>query len=670
MELFIAIQPEPELAQCIHNRAADVIGHNRLEEPEALHVTLQYLGETDRCNEIMKRLSTLAAAPFELSLGQAACFYNDINVIHQRVTDGDGSLRQLEGEINSVLADLNLASQPVDYVPHITLSYSTADVTAEILEGLSGILPRQAVKVSKFSLFRVTKAFGKEKFQKIADFRLSGQRKRKSIHLLCINDFHSALRENKGSLGCAKLAAAVKQYKENNPDTLVVFGGDNYFGDPVSELYGGEPVNEFMNYLGAEVSVMGNHDYDCSLEQIKRLNSSGTILLAANLRDKRTGMLPGFVSAYAIKKVGDFRVALVGISTKEPMANCDRPKEWEDYEIAEPGPVILETIKQIRQEERPDAIILLAHVGLRYAADFSLSGDELKELCLSGGELDGIFCAHWHQFMQTTVNNIPVAQGGSLGRGFAAMTLTFDESHNLLSTVPECYDYLSRFHSIEPDCQAGRNVERWFQMAKKDMQQVIAVSHSELYHRSPIDGSIPIQGSRLSALVTRVMMEAAGTKISMFYAGRLGKGFPAGEISLYDFYDTFMFENTLVRVNLTGRQLKENLEKGLCSLAKEGKSPLAVGGIHMDVNMEHAYGQRIVHLWGPQGETIQDDRQYDIAIEDYLASDPFDYCFRAANDCEFMETSVRKELLRYLKKKRVIDEELPANIHKVEDTSD
>jgi len=69
------------------------------------------------------------------------------------------------------------------------------------------------------------------------------------IHILNVNDFHAEILESENSLGCAKMATAIKNWKVYHPNTVVVFGGDNYKGDPISEFSKGIIVSELCERL-------------------------------------------------------------------------------------------------------------------------------------------------------------------------------------------------------------------------------------------------------------------------------------------------------------------------------------------------------------------------------------------------------------------------------------
>ena len=82
----------------------------------------------------------------------------------------------------------------------------------------------------------------------------------KQIKIACVNDFHAALQQTEAVPGCARFLTALRHWKQANPESLIVFGGDNYLGDPTSEYAGGTPVTTLMRELDVKASALGNHE--------------------------------------------------------------------------------------------------------------------------------------------------------------------------------------------------------------------------------------------------------------------------------------------------------------------------------------------------------------------------------------------------------------------------
>ena len=86
----------------------------------------------------------------------------------------------------------------------------------------------------------------------------------REVDVLSINDLHGHVMSYGKNLGMAKLATVVKDAVKHNPNTVVVFAGDNYAGSPITEFFHGAPVNDLIRELhvyGPELAI-GGHSAD------------------------------------------------------------------------------------------------------------------------------------------------------------------------------------------------------------------------------------------------------------------------------------------------------------------------------------------------------------------------------------------------------------------------
>ena len=177
-----------------------------------------------------------------------------------------------------------------------------------------------------------------------------------TVKLVAFNDYHGNL-ESPGSFGqnttipsaqrpavggAEYLAAYVAAMRAQNPNTVVVGGGDFIGATPlVSALFFDEPSVETLNLIGVDFSAVGNHEFDKGKAELKRLQNGGCKLaangqpdpnsckgfgsaapgsfdgarfkwLSANVIDTATGnpLLP----AYGVKSFGGVKVAFIGMT--------------------------------------------------------------------------------------------------------------------------------------------------------------------------------------------------------------------------------------------------------------------------------------------------------------------------------------------------------------------
>ena len=114
------------------------------------------------------------------------------------------------------------------------------------------------------------------------------------VDILLFNDFHGNVAEDtrpgKGkNAGMAKMIAYAKTAQRENPNTIVVAGGDNYQGTAISNLTYGAPVSAMMKAMNVSVCAVGNHEFDWGVTNMTKWQKDGKFeFLAANIIDKKT----------------------------------------------------------------------------------------------------------------------------------------------------------------------------------------------------------------------------------------------------------------------------------------------------------------------------------------------------------------------------------------------
>jgi len=487
----------------------------------------------------------------------------------------------------------------------------------------------------------------------------------KSIWLVCVNDLHAGLEESKGFPGAGKLVAQIKAFCRKNKNVIVLFGGDNYKGDPVSEYLMGRPVSDLMHILDVKASVLGNHEFDFGINMIKQWQIDGGYqFLAANLVDIRTGKNPDFVKPFIVLDVLGINIMVIGLALQEELATVDRPKEMNKYAILDREKTIEEVLKIQRGTDKPiNATIVLSHYGLRYKKGTDQPiGSEVIELCKRVDSLDGMFAAHLHQFMALRINGVAVSQGGCKTQGFAWIKLDFDDNNKLLKATPGYND----LREVQAALVSDKEMQHIWDSSKKNamskLGKTIAVLKTPIVHRNSADFEVNPEGTPLSFLATQIMCRVTGCSISLFYSGRIGQGFRTGNLTLYEVYQTLFFENGIVTMCLTGRTIRENIEIGLRTLIGDGASPIAVGGLIVKVDYSRPYGNRIIHLSLEDGGALELNKKYDVAMDEFLADNSINFDFTSAENIFYTGISLRDRMIEQIERDGIIEEKCKKSI--------
>lgn len=287
------------------------------------------------------------------------------------------------------------------------------------------------------------------------------------LTLLSINDFHGNIQPARptplmprvadpvtGEVkpqpagGVAHLATALARLKAQNPDAVVVAGGDLIGASPlISNLLRDEPTLAAMSTLGISASALGNHELDAGLPELLRqargecaptgclwpgYQGPGFPYLGANVLDAATGkpLLPTHVVAQA----GKLKVAIAGVAT------LDTPKvivarAIKGIRFADEADTLNALVPQLKAEGA-QVLVAVMHEGGVQGQGTSANDPSYACPTLTGRvndiakRLDPAYAiiigGHTHQAYTCKINGRLVVQAGSYGGWITESHLKLD----------------------------------------------------------------------------------------------------------------------------------------------------------------------------------------------------------------------------------------------------
>ena len=163
--------------------------------------------------------------------------------------------------------------------------------------------------------------------------------------------------------GMVALQYYIAQQRNKYPQSLLLDAGDVLTGTPISKIkvhdvYCGGFV-DMINLIGYKAFTIGNHEFDEGQENLKKLiQLFNCDVLSANL------FTDGHLfadKAYAIYKVGNLRVGVIGLILKD-LAGVTAKKNLLGITFADPATTAQKYIDEI--DAKTDLIILLTHEGV------------------------------------------------------------------------------------------------------------------------------------------------------------------------------------------------------------------------------------------------------------------------------------------------------------------
>lgn len=628
--LFIGLPIIPDVAKYLVSVSRDCSrsgGTHSLAED--LHITLKYLGVANRA-DVIARLKTLCHPSFSVFLGKMGSFPG---VLWAGVEDIASNLARLKEKVDSVLSDIKGPDEYDRYRPHISLVFSSGPFDYCPLE-------RKVMRFDSFVLYRLTDDDDEThpQFEELTRFPLCN-----AMSFLCINDFHAQLDR------AAVLTAAVKDFRNQNPGTTVLYGGDNFFYDPVAEATDFAPILGMMKEQAVVFSAVGNHDFELGEKKIRYLEHGGGFrFLCGNVSDS------SLFQSYAIVEECGFKLLLVGLMTADQIPSPEMDKGMLGVTVSDPCVALDEVFSKIGSKGF-DGLVVLSHLGLKLDANGNPQGMEVGNLCRRFDFLDGIFCGHLHQFVSAEINGVPVLEGGGNGKGFSFLTFYRDDKGKIFKDYGIVkLDDIGYEHS---DVEVEQIIRRYSNSVANVMSSRICNIPFDLPARIPATGLIPLHGCALGNLIVNTMRQKFDVDVALFYSGRIGKGFKAGWISKEDFLRTFLFRNRIRICRLRGSDVLEIIETGLRLLEYDNKSPIAEAGLHIRMDYAREYGDRIVESYDDAWRPVDCSRIYSVAVDEFIADGNAGFIVPGYAAQEETGYCIRDMVLR-LMEKGIFDESL------------
>ena len=240
--------------------------------------------------------------------------------------------------------------------------------------------------------------------------------------------------------GFARMNTLIEAQRAQNPDTLVIDGGDFSMGTLIQTVFETQAAElRMLGYLGCDVTTLGNHEFDYRSKGLANMLTSAQAsgdavpamvvcnvdwdtMEAEGLTEGQQRLKDAFaaygVSDYTVLEKGDVDIAVVGVFGKDALA-CAPTCE---LKFEDPIEAVKQTVADIKANEDVDMIVCVSHSGTW--EDESKSEDEL--LAKAVPDLDLILTGHTHTEIEEPIQHgsTYVVSCGEYGKNLGELTLT------------------------------------------------------------------------------------------------------------------------------------------------------------------------------------------------------------------------------------------------------
>ena len=425
------------------------------------------------------------------------------------------------------------------------------------------------------------------------------------MRILSTNDFHGALEPRRDSRGVARggaatLAAEIARARsECRPPvcvSLLLDGGDQFQGTPASNLGFGRPVVALFNRLGRVAAALGNHEFDWGLDTLKaRMRDAAYPILGANVTDAAGRDVP-WIPDDTLVTVGGVRIGIVGIATMSTPVTT-RPSNVSELRFTDPVPVVNRHARALRQRGA-QAVVVVAHDGAFCDSPLPAAcRGEIVDLARGLTErVDAIVSGHTHSPIATVVNGVPIVQARSHGTALGVL----DFSLTGAAPVVALRDVLPG--RIEPD----RAIDSLVRAVTDPIQPLI--------NRPIATVAEPMSGQVLGNFMADVYRAIGGGDVAVMNRGGVRAALDTGTVTYGELYEVAPFGNMLVRLTISGRGLRQWLERAVGQPVMRAH----LSGLSVVYDTTLAPGRRVVSVMMAGGGPLTDNGTYRMIYSDFL----------------------------------------------------
>ena len=461
------------------------------------------------------------------------------------------------------------------------------------------------------------------------------------INILFFNDYHGNVLEKKDKVaGLVKFVSYIDNYKKNNKNTIITAGGDNYQGTVISNLTYGAVINNMFKLIGLTASAVGNHEFDWGLKYFPKWQKAGDFTyLAANIYNKGTGEPVSWVKPYKIININGFKIAFIGLATIDT-PNTTLKENIKNLDFISPAKAAQKCIDYLNsdknQEGKPDYIIALTHIPSNQN-NSKVSGEEITTLINNTKGLNAVFSGHSHEKVNGYINNIPVVQSGSKGNYITEFKLTInDETRQVTNLNIKTLDILN-FNPEHLNKKAENLVNYYAKKLEKLNKKKIGYSTTEIANKAEKFHLTP-----MGATLCKAFMELTESQVAMNNQWGIRNNLDKGKITYGELYSILPFDNSIITVELTGRDLKTQIEH---SITLQGG---AFYGIKATYNPSNIEGKRLSDVTLIDGTPIQNDKYYKVAVNNFMYTGGDGYSFKNARNIIDTQLNLRDLAEKYI----------------------
>ena len=476
----------------------------------------------------------------------------------------------------------------------------------------------------------------------------------KNVTIYYTNDLHAhvspgkipAVDKARAVGGFANIATLVNDARKESKDVFFFDAGDYFTGPYISTLTKGEAIIDIMNTMPFDAVSVGNHEFDHGVDNmVKQLSKANFPILLGNVFYTNSDK-PVWNKPWTIVEKDGIKIGVIGVHQKFAFYDTVAAKAYAGSEARDEGPYIQKGLDELKG--KVDIIVLLIHEGTP-ARQSSYGSKDVARMLQADIDtakkfegIDVLITGHAHVGTPEPikVNNTLVVSTDAYGTDVGKLVLDFNPqtkkidgySGKLITVFADEY---------KPDPKVQAKIDEWNTKLKNITDQIIG-SATAPFTRAYGESS-PVGNLVLDAMMAKAPDAVAGFQNS----GGMRADFPQGNLKYGDIITTFPFNNELVEMDLTGKDLinlmihATNLTNGVLQVSKN---------VHVEYDSKKTLGDRLIKFT-INNQPIESTKTYRVVTHSFCATggDGFESFLNGKNVKTISGTTSAESIIDYVK---------------------
>lgn len=471
---------------------------------------------------------------------------------------------------------------------------------------------------------------------------------------------------NDQPLGFLKIASYILNDEKKYDASLKIDCGDLVQGSALTHFLSKQaieenPIIKGLEFINYNVYVLGNHEFNYGLEYLTNAyNKVSDKVINANIKG-----LPFNTKPYEVFDFNGFKIGCIGFTTVY-IPNWEQEVNIKNLEF-------LDIVKQYAKYEKElkdkcDFIIVCYHGGFEKSLDEHMTPTEAltkenqgSELLENFDSINMILSGHQHRSFITKIKDVICSQPMHNGQSFTKIVIdteSKDISYELID--------VSKLNN-----EIDEKLESIFTQTQKDLDVYLDKIIGEFDKDMRVDDIFlaRLKGHPFINFLHQVQLDVSGADFSALSVFDSAIGF-SKKISVRDVLINYPYPNTLKVLEVTGKQLKEAIEKSATYFVIEDKKiginkdflvPKVqhynydtYGGLEYKIDLSRDFYDRVVYM-KKDGKDISMNDTYTIVLNNYRASNTSIYpAYEGCRVVKEINLDMSEIILDYIQKHKKI----------------